>query len=241
MVGYGDNRALALEERNPYADILTAGERLVCDWTGCLFWPREATLIVADLHLEKGSSFARKGMFVPPYDTGATLARLAHRVAVWQPKQVIALGDSFHDAFAHQRVPGNCHSLLAGLMEGREWVWISGNHDPLPITGFGGVTLPELRLGGLVFRHQPQNVCEDGEIAGHLHPQAKLHRRSRTVRRPCFAGDGRRLILPAFGAYTGGLNIRDKAFDGLFLEETLSAVLLGRERVFHIAARDLVG
>ena len=233
-------QAVPLEERAPCIDVIVAGERLTCDWAGCLYWADEATLIVSDLHLEKGSSHAARGMLVPPYDTAATLSRLAQRIAHWNPQRVISLGDSFHDPVAFERLSGRDHDLLSGLMEGREWIWICGNHDPSPPANLGGTGAREMLMGRLTFRHEPLAGEQLGEIAGHLHPSGKISRRTKNVRRPCFVTDGTRMILPSFGAYTGGLNIRDAAFDGLFSEERLSAVLLGSGRVFHIGARNLV-
>jgi len=232
--------ARTLEDHDPCTDMMVAGERLTCDWAGCLFWPDEETLIVSDLHLEKGSSFARKGQLVPPYDTGATLARLAQRLAVWQPKRVISLGDSFHDPEGHERLPENYLAQLSLLMDNREWIWISGNHDPAPPKDLGGKGASEMLIGNLTFRHEPSRGPMRGEISGHLHPCGKIVKRNRSVRRPCFVSDGSKMILPSFGAYTGGLNIRHSAFDGLFDQSRLSAVLLGNKRVFHIAARNLV-
>ncbi len=232
--------AVALEDRDPCHDLRVEGIRLTCDWAGCLFVPDEETLIVSDLHLEKGSSYARRGQHLPPYDTRQTLTLLAHRLAVWQPRRVICLGDSFHDATGHERLSEPCRLALTAMMKGRDWVWIEGNHDPLPPATLGGDCAPTIELGPLTLCHEPQRGLRKGEIAGHLHPSGKVVRRSRSVRRPCFVTDGSRLIMPSFGAYTGGLNIRDRAFDGLFDQERMSAVLLGRERVFHIAARFLV-
>jgi DNA ligase-associated metallophosphoesterase len=229
-----------LEEHDPCIDLMVAGERLICDWSGCLYWPDQNTLVVSDMHLEKGSSFAARGKLIPPHDTAATLSRLAIRLAVWQPERVICLGDSFHDPVAHERLSQRDGEKLARLMTGREWFWICGNHDPAPPTGLGGTGAREMMLGNLVFRHEPQPGNQVGEIAGHLHPCGKVFRRSKSVRRPCFVTDGTRLILPSFGAYTGGLNLRSEAFSGMFDEAHLSAVLLGRQRVFHISANNLV-
>lgn len=236
----GSQTARALEDHDPCVDLVVAGERLICDWAGCLYWPDEDTMVVSDLHLEKGSSFAEKGSFVPPHDTKATLARLALRLAVWQPARVISLGDSFHDPLAHERLSVDDSRKLNSLMEGREWFWISGNHDPAPPESLGGKGAREMMLGNLVFRHEPGPGSQTGEIAGHLHPCGKIVRRSKSVRRPCFVTDGSRLILPSFGAFTGGLNIRHEAFEGLFDEAGMSAVLLGKGRVFHISAKNLV-
>lgn len=230
----------SLEDREPNADMHVMGERLICDWAGCIYWPTEEILIVSDLHLEKGSSFARKGMMVPPYDTGATLTRLAQRITFWQPKTVISLGDSFHDAYAHERIPDLYQQQLNSMMVDRHWIWISGNHDPLPLDTIGGTGASEIHIGPLTFRHAPRAGLQQGEIAGHLHPAGKINRRAKSVRRPCFVSDGSRLIMPSFGAYTGGLNIRHEAFAGLFTDASLSAILLGKERVFHISARNLI-
>ena len=236
----GSRQAVPLEERAPCIDVVVAGERLTCDWAGCVYWVDEATLIVYVLHLEKGSSHAVRGMFVPPYDTAATLSRLAQRIAHWNPARVISLGDSFHDPVAFERLSGRDRDVLDSLMEGREWIWICGNHDPSPPASLGGTGAREMLMGALTFRHEPRPGEQPGEIAGHLHPSGKISRRTKSVRRPCFVTDGTRMILPSFGAYTGGLNIRDAAFDGLFSEARLSAVLLGSGRVFHIGGRNLV-
>lgn len=229
-----------LEEHAASAEVMVAGERLTCDWSGCLWWEDEQTLVVSDLHLEKGSSLACRGRLIPPYDTGATLARLTATVGRYNPARIISLGDSFHDADAADRLPPRFSESLKAIMAGREWIWISGNHDPAPPADLGGTSAREVLMRSLVFRHEPQKGNQPGEIAGHLHPAGKINRRTKTVRRPCFVTDGSRMILPSFGAFTGGLNIRHEAFSGLFEERRLSAVLLGRERVFHIGARALV-
>ncbi|MGB7335356.1 MAG: ligase-associated DNA damage response endonuclease PdeM [Salaquimonas sp.] len=232
---------IALEDRASSVEIIVADEQLVCDWAGCLYWPDEATLIVSDLHLEKGSSFARKGSLVPPYDTGATLNRLKTQIDLWQPKRIISLGDSFHDPEAHERLAFGDLEILKTMMLGREWIWITGNHDPAPPQDLGGIGASQMLIRNLIFRHEPQKGMQFGEVAGHLHPAGKINRRYRSVRRPCFVTDTTRLIMPSFGAYTGGLNIRHDAFDNLFDQERLSAVLLGKNRVFHIAGKNLVG
>ncbi len=227
-------------QENPYGEIELAGQALVADWAGCLYWPAEACLIVSDLHLEKGSSHAVRGRFMPPYDTGVTLTNLAQRLAVWAPKRVICLGDSFHDDQAVDRLPTRYRAQLRSAMAGRDWVWIAGNHDPGAPAGLAGAAALELACGPLVFRHEPSAGTVSGEIAGHLHPAGKINRRGRSVRRRCFAGDGERLIMPSFGAFTGGLNVRDEAFDGLFEPERLCAWMLGDHRVYRIGGNDLV-
>lgn len=229
-----------LEAHEASLELVVAGERLTCCWSGSLFWPDERTLVVSDLHLEKGSSLACRGRLLPPYDTGATLARLKAAIERWQPERIISLGDSFHDREAADRLPPRYTEALVSLMAGRDWIWISGNHDPDPPKELGGTSAREVMIGNLVFRHEPLRGAQNGEIAGHLHPAGKINRRGRSVRRPCFASDGSRMILPSFGAFTGGLNIRDDAFAGIFDESKLSAVLLGSQRVFHIGARALI-
>lgn len=229
-----------LQETDSFIDIHVNGERLTCDWSGCLFWPDEETLIVSDMHLEKGSSYAAKGQLIPPYDSKVTLKRLAKRIAVWQPKRIISLGDSFHDPTASSRMPDEYKQILLSMMIGRDWIWISGNHDPEAPAEFGGANAKELLIRNLVFRHEPKLASQPGEIAGHLHPVGKISRRSKSVRRPCFASDSNRLIMPSFGSFTGGLNIRHHAFKGLFKEENLKAVMLGQERVFLIAGKHLI-
>lgn len=230
-----------LEERHGEVCILVMGERLTCDWSGCLYWEKEDTFIVSDLHLEKGSSFAKRGVMMPPYDTSETLKRLIARVEHFKPKRIISLGDSFHDPFAHERLLQSHKDQITLLQQGREWIWICGNHDPDAPSNLGGVSATEFHLGPLVFRHEPQAGYQEGEVAGHLHPAGKIIRRKKSVRRPCFATDNSRLIMPSFGVFTGGLNIRHKVFNGLFNENGLSAILLGQQRVFHISAKNLVG
>lgn len=218
-----------------------AGEALVCDASGALWWPGEETLIVSDLHLEKGSSLARRGMLIPPYDSAATLGLLEAAIARLRPRTVIALGDSFHDNQGHERLPGECRDRLGAMMEGRQWVWIAGNHDETPPVSLGGIAASQFLRGALTFRHEPSPAPQPGEIAGHLHPCARLVRRGRAIRRACFVHDGTRMIMPSFGAYTGGLNIRDNAFAGLFDKAGRQAVLLGRDRVYPVAMRHLAG
>lgn len=206
---------------------------------GALWWADERLLAVADLHLEKGSSFARRGQMLPPYDTGETLARLGLLVDALQPRTVIALGDSFHDDDGAHRLTPSDRAALAALQAGRDWVWIAGNHDPNLPAGLEGMRLDTLSVGPLTFRHEPIEGQADGEIAGHLHPAARVIGRGRSVRRRCFAGDGHRLILPAFGAYAGGLDVRDRAFAGLFRKASFRAFVLGDDGVYPVGPRAL--
>jgi len=211
-----------------------AGVTLIADLSGAFFWESERLLIVSDLHLEKGSSYATRGVLLPPYDTVATLARLAAVIARHDPRSVIALGDSFHDRKAHERLAPADRQAVAALQARRDWIWIAGNHDPALPRDIGGVVASEVAVGGIVFRHEPTGAA--GEIAGHLHPKARVTTRGRTMERRCFASDGVRAVMPAFGAYTGGLSIRDAAFQKIFRTPGLMAHVLGDNRMHAIAA-----
>jgi len=215
--------------------VTVAGVALVLDPAGALYWPEEGALIVSDLHLEKGSSFAARGVLLPPYDTAATLARLACLIARYAPRLVIALGDSFHDGQGPSRLADRDRATLTTLQRGRDWLWVAGNHDPAPARGVGGSGAAMLALGTLVFRHEPTADAYEGEVAGHLHPVARIAVRGRAISRRCFASDGRRLVMPAFGAYAGGLNVRHRAFAPL-LGSAFTAHLLGERRLYRFAA-----
>jgi DNA ligase-associated metallophosphoesterase len=217
------------------SEVAIAGQRACCDQSGVLFFPDDALLVVSDLHLEKGAAFARRGSFVPPYDTAATLQRLGAMIARYRPKTVISLGDSFHDRRGASEMPAPFRGDLVMLMAGRTWLWVAGNHDPDAPAGVPGETVKEVTWGPLMFRHQPSARPAAGEIAGHLHPCARIVQRGRSVRRRCFASDGRRLVMPAFGAYTGSLNVLDRAYAGLFSREALTAYLLGDRGIYAIA------
>jgi DNA ligase-associated metallophosphoesterase len=212
-------------------ELRIASVAVVLDPAGALYWPEEGALVVSDLHLEKGSSFAARGVLLPPYDTAATLARLARLITRYAPRLVIALGDSFHDGGGPARLAETDRATLAALQRGRDWLWVAGNHDPAPTHGVGGSGAAMLALGALVFRHEPTAEAHEGEIAGHLHPMACIAVRGRAIRRRCFASDARRLVMPAFGAYAGGLNVRHRAFAALFAA-TFTAHLLGERRLY---------
>jgi uncharacterized protein len=218
------------------AAISLAGVALVADPTGAIYWPDERLLGVADLHLEKGSAFAARGVLLPPYDTATTLARLAGLIERYSPSLVIALGDSFHDGGGPARLSDANRGALAALQRGRDWVWMAGNHDPDPAENIGGRFADVLALGVLTFRHEPSPRQSYGEIAGHLHPLARIARRGRAVSRRCFASDGRRLVMPAFGAYAGGLNVRDRAIVSLFGALSFTAHMLGEGRLYAVPA-----
>jgi uncharacterized protein len=213
-----------------------AGTTLIADCAGALYWPDEQVLAVADLHLEKGSAFAARGVLLPPYDTATTLARLAVLMERYAPRLVVALGDSFHDGGGAARMADINRAALKALQRGRDWLWIAGNHDPDPTDGIGGRFASTVALGPLTFRHEPAPKPCDGEIAGHLHPLARVARRGRAVSRRCFASDGRRLVMPAFGAYAGGLNVRDRAIVSLFGALAFTAHMLGERRLYAVPA-----
>lgn len=210
-------------------------ETLLLDPAGALWWPAERTLVFADLHFEKGSAYARSGQMLPPYDTRTTLARMKSLIARHVPSRVIALGDSFHDHDAADRLDAYERDVLIRLGFAAEWIWVAGNHDPAPPSWLNGRIAEEIAIGGLVFRHEPSLSPAPGEIAGHLHPCKSITRRGRSLRRRCFVSDRMRLVMPAFGAYTGGLDVRDRAVRRLFGESFL-AYLLGTRSVYAVAA-----
>ncbi|HRO12144.1 ligase-associated DNA damage response endonuclease PdeM [Amaricoccus sp.] len=186
--------------------ILTlAGATLTARPSGALWWPAARLLCVADLHLARSERLARRGgTLLPPYETTETLERLAAEIAALAPARVVCLGDSFDDPAAGAALPPADAARLAALVAGRAWTWIAGNHDPAP-PPFGGQHRTECRLGPLTFRHAAEPAPDPGEVSGHYHPKLRLPLRGGAVTRPCFLADARRLILPAFGAYTGGL------------------------------------
>ncbi len=223
----------ALKNKQETSDLTQSGMAAVLDLSGALCLPDEDALLVADLHFEKGSSFARRGMFLPPYDTRETLASLMAVVERFSPRTVIALGDSFHDVGGPDRLGDEERTMLAGVQAGRTWIWVTGNHDRVLPETLGGEVVAEMRLGALTLRHEPV-AGETGEVAGHLHPVGKVVMRGRSVRRRCFLTDGERCVMPAFGSYAGGLNACDAAFKPLF-PNGFTAHLVGTERIFAIA------
>jgi uncharacterized protein len=207
--------------------------------SGALYWQAERYLIVADLHLEKGTAFASRGQMLPPYDSRTTLRRLAAIVAELRPATVIALGDSFHRSELASGLAAPDRALLQSLQRDRRWYWVTGNHDPEIPASAGGTVCAELTVENITFRHEPS--AASGAIAGHLHPVARISRRGEAIRRKCFATDGERLVMPAFGAYTGGLDIFSEAFAGLLAYERLAVWLMGRDRVYPLFGRALHG
>lgn len=214
--------------------ITVAGVAFNADPEGALYWPERGLLTVADLHLEKGSSYAARGMLLPPYDTAATLLRLARLIGFYAPRVVVAVGDSFHDGKGPARLSRENRENLKALQRGRDWIWLSGNHDPEPAPDIGGRFLDTVTVGGLNFRHEPNGVA--AQIAGHLHPVARVSYSGRAVSRRCFATDGQRMVIPAFGAFTGGLNVRSGAFADLFGTLDFTCHLLGEGRLYAFAA-----
>ncbi len=213
------------------APIHFAGERLMLDPSGALFWPAEKLLVVADLHFEKGSAAALRGSLLPPWDTRITLDRVAALLRRFHPERVVALGDSFHDAKGSARMHAQDRQRLQAMTEAAAFTWVLGNHDPVPPDGIGGSAATECAIGPLCFRHEAVVGASGGEVCGHHHPKAHVPARGTVISRPCFVFDGRRLMLPAIGAYTGGLDIRDPAIAGLFPHGG-KAFLLGRDRLY---------
>ena len=199
--------------------------------SGALWLEREAALVAGDLHWEKGSSRAHRGQLLPPYDTRATLDRLEAEIASLNPRVLILLGDSFHDPRARARLDVEDARRIAALATGRDLIWVEGNHDVKrgvsALDGLPGEVVERVSLGGLTFVHEPRPGPAPGEVAGHLHPAIRVAAAGRSVRRRAFLTDGQRLILPAFGAYAGGLNALDPAFHGMFARPPLAAALSG--------------
>lgn len=210
-----------------------AGVEAVCRPAGSLWLDGPRALIFADLHLEKGSAYASRGQMLPPFDTGETLGRLEAEAAAVAPKLIILLGDSFHDGGAEARLSPTDAARISALALGRTLIWICGNHDRSGPRALPGESVARLGLAGLELVHEPAQGHARGEVAGHLHPCAKVRGGGRAVRRRCFVTDGERLVLPAFGALAGGLNVRDEAFVPLFSRRPLAGVL-GRGKVHAV-------
>lgn len=220
---------------------LKLGRRMLLARTsGALWWAEERLLAFADLHLEKGSSYAPHGALLPPYDTRDTLLRMTAEIERLDPRIVVCLGDSFHDLGAWARMHSEDAGLLVALAHRRRWVWIAGNHDAALPSALPGEAAQEFALGGVALRHQAESGAAAAEISGHFHPKVSVHARGKVVVRRAFIEDGRRLVMPAFGAYAGGLDAADPALRALFPRGFLAHVL-GRTRVFTLrsAASDV--
>ena len=183
-----------------------AGETFAVSSEGALLWPEQQALLVADLHLEKASWFARLGQFLPPYDSAATLTALKQLVEATGVRRLYCLGDSFHDRFGCDRLPDDARALLTGMTASLDWTWIVGNHDPGFADHCGGKILDEVQLRGIVLRHEAQRDDPQSEISGHYHPKYRMNLRGRRISRRCFVASSTKLILPAFGSLTGGLD-----------------------------------
>jgi DNA ligase-associated metallophosphoesterase len=215
------------------ASLTFCGEQLLLDPAGALFWPRLSLLAVADLHLEKGSACARRGSLLPPWDSRDTLERFSALIHTYHPHTIVSVGDGFHDDEGALRLHANEARLLAGIARSARLVWVCGNHDPSPPAGIEGECVAQLAIGTLLFRHQARQGAA-GEISGHFHPKARVATRAGDVVRPCFIAAAHRIILPSFGAYTGGLDITSPAIAALF-PEGAEAFLLGRTKLFRFA------
>ncbi len=216
------------------APLHLAGHKLLLDPLGGAWWPEADTLIVADLHFEKGTAAARRGQLVPPWDTQATLDRLTLLLRRYHPGTVVALGDSFHDVHGPGRMAATDALRLRTMAEAHRFVWVLGNHDPTPPAGLPGLAVDTWEQHGLVFRHQAQQGAAPGELCGHHHPKASVETRAGRVTRACFVADQRRLMLPALGAYTGGLDVASHAIARLFPRGG-RAFLLGQARLFSFS------
>lgn len=198
--------------------------------SGALWWPEVRLLCVSDLHLAKSGRIARRGgALLPPYETVETLDRLAREIRALDPVRIVCLGDSFDDDTGADTLSDEEAGTLLALIAGRDWIWIAGNHDPAPLV-LPGSHRTDLRQDRLVFRHAAQAGPVDGEISGHFHPKISLDLGGRRLRRACFLSDATRIILPAFGAYTGGLDCEHPALTGLFGTDAI-AVLTGSPSV----------
>ncbi len=212
-----------------------SGRPFVADASGALWCAAARLLVVSDLHLEKGSSLAARRMLLPPYDTAQTLATLAAVIARYRPRAVISLGDSFHDRAGPTRLAAADLAVLRSLQAGRDWIWIAGNHDPALDGTLPGQCCAEIVEGTIRFAHEPTAAPTGAEIAGHLHPCVTVVARGGSLRRKAFVSCETRIVMPAFGAFTGGLDIRAPAIRSLF-PGRMSVFALGQQRAYRVAA-----
>ena len=224
-----------------------ASEEMFLTKGRALYWPREKALLVADLHLEKGSYFAQHGQMLPPYDSRETLERVADSVKETGARRVITLGDNFHDDDGTVRLEPYAAGMLEALTRSLDWVWITGNHDENMHRSFGGEITQELEIAGIVLRHIAKAGETRAELSGHFHPKIRMRVRQRHIARPCAvmarsAHSGDRMILPAFGAFTGGMDAGDPAIlDALQPAQSIEAMVhagkkIARFPVWHEAA-----
>ena len=219
--------------------VLLCGKAFVADRSGALYWPAEKTLIVSDLHLEKGSYLSEDGVVLPPYDTGSAFEKLEEALDRYDPLRVIALGQSFC-AGEEARLSAHDTDWLYDLMEDREWFWVCGNDSCSVPEGIGGTAVPHLTLGGIKFRHEPVRAPVSHEIAGRMHPVAQISEFGHTVRGRCFVSNGMRLVLPSIGAYSSGSNVLGKTFDPLLGHEGVFVWMVYSGRVMQIASGQLL-
>ena len=215
------------------------GTRAILRPSGALWLPSSQTLCAADLHFEKGSSYARRGQMLPPYDTHETLSRLEAEAEALDPRSIVLLGDSFHDGGGEARMDPDAAARIARLAAGRTFIWIVGNHDEDGPRALPGEVVDNIAVETLRLTHEPLPGRRPGDVAGHLHPCARVSAFGRAVRARCFATDGERMVLPAFGAFTGGLSLRDRAFAGLFTRPPTAGVI-GRNRVHAVGWEQLI-
>ncbi|MFM5930392.1 MAG: ligase-associated DNA damage response endonuclease PdeM [Novosphingobium sp.] len=200
--------------------------------SGALFWPRENALLLADLHLEKGSFFARFGQMIPPYDSRETLERVAGALKETGARRVYCLGDSFHDKAGADRLEPHAAGMLAALTRATDWLWITGNHDEGLGDGHGGTIVREALVGGVILRHHARRGETGLELSGHFHPRLRLSVRGRNIVRPCAVASDTRIILPAFGAFTGGMDAADpEILAALQPASRIRALLATQEKV----------
>ncbi len=215
-----------------FKEIQFAGQHLHLDASGCLYWPKEKALIVSDLHLEKGSSFLKMGRFAPPYDSCETLERLKKIIKSYNVEILILLGDTLHDPNGFERLNEDCRQIFDELCETYKVIWIIGNHEK----GFVPpkvVPFIEYKKETLIFRHEAEHDSDAGEISGHFHPCATLNHKGKKIRQRCFIEDGKRMMLPAFGSYTGSLDVSDKAIRDFF-NEPLKIYMLSKTKVYEV-------
>ena len=217
--------------------ITLSGMDFIPDLSGALFVPDLQTLLIADLHLEKASNMARRGVHLPPYDTRTSLVQLQTVITATQPTQLIFLGDSFHDNGARERIDETDLATLRDMTERVQTVWITGNHDSLPPTDIGGRIVDEVVLGSITLRHEPKDLEDDEfEIAGHLHPGGAVSQRGRRIHCKCFIGNSSRLIMPAFGSFTGGLSVFAAPFKKVFGKTDYHVWMLGDRAIYKFPA-----
>jgi DNA ligase-associated metallophosphoesterase len=221
------------------APIHFRGERLMLDPAGAAFWPAKRILIVADLHFEKSASLAIRGAMGSSHDTKATLERLNHLVRLYRPAKVVILGDNFPDKDAARHLAKDDRGKIEAMAREASFIWVAGNFETSP-TGLPGISVPSYREGPFTFRHHAAAMLgpRELEISGHFHPKASIDARAKRVSRPCFVTDANRLMLPAFGAHAGGLDVRDPSIARLF-PRGLRVFLLGQDQLFSFALEQL--